>query len=92
MQDCSEDKECKLNYPDHPICDLSTGKCSQLPDNLKPPDIFNENDICKKLYGDIFVHDKEAKACRIPKCDVSIDYCPKPSQCWRGTLNPVGHF
>ena len=53
---------------------------------MKPPKIFDKNDVCKRLYGDIFVYNKKAMVCTIPKClaKSSKDYCPPPSKCWRG--------
>ena len=86
LKDCQTDAECIQNYPDHPICDLSEGKCTRYPVNMKPPKIFDKNDVCKQLYGDIFVYNKKAMVCTIPKClaKSSKDYCPPPSKCWRG--------
>ena len=87
LSDCAGNTECKVNYPDSPICDQDTGLCSAVPDNLKTPRTFVKEDICKKKFGDSFVFDTKAKRCGIPKCDVSLpkDSCPGPSQCWRGS-------
>ena len=85
LSDCADSSECQINYPDSPICDTQTGLCSGIPDNLKPPKNFNHGDLCKKMYGDDFVYDKKSNSCRVPKCDVSNDFCPKPSKCWRGS-------
>ena len=85
LSDCADNSECKVNYPDSPVCDQETGLCSGIPDNLKTPRTFNHGDLCKKKYGDSFVFDMKAKSCRVPKCDVANDSCPKPSQCWRGS-------
>ena len=58
--------------------------CIGIPHELHPPDTFDLTDLCKTTYGLIYVYDTEVKACRVPKCSVIHDHCPKPSKCWRG--------
>jgi hypothetical protein len=85
LRECENDEKCKKNYPAFPICDIDgSGKCTSHPNELQPPDTFNKNDMCKKYYGDIYVFDEVVNACRVPKCSVEKDYCPKPTKCWRG--------
>ena len=93
--DCTSDQDCKKNYPSFPFCDIQgSGKCVSNSNYLiiSEGDTFDKNDMCKKYYGDIYVFDVEVNACRVPKCSVEKDYCPKPSKCWRGivwTVNDV---
>ena len=89
LTECSKNQDCKEYYPDHPLCDTKDGRCVKYPDNIQAPKIFDTHDVCKKLYGNIFVYDREAMTCRIPKCQKGNDYCPKPSKCWRGTFNKL---
>ena len=84
MADCTTDEECQKYYPGHPICDSESGMCTNIANDLVPPKKFDTNDLCKKLYGDIYFYDTETNACRVPKCSVKKDYCPKPTKCWRG--------
>ena len=93
--DCKSDQHCKINYPSFPFCDIQgSGACVSNSNYLiiSEGDTFDKNDMCKKYYGDIYVFDVEVNACRVPKCSVEKDYCPKPSKCWRGivwTVNDV---
>ena len=64
-----------------------SGRCTQPPDDLKPPSIFDKNDHCKKLYGDVYAYDSKSLTCRVPRCNVKNDKCPKPSVCWRGKVS-----
>ena len=92
LTECSKDEDCKEYYPDHPLCDIKDGRCVKYPNNLQAPKIFDTLDVCKKLYGNIFVYDRGAMTCRIPKCQKGNDYCPKPSKCWRGTFISLGTY
>jgi hypothetical protein len=58
--------------------------CIAIQYDLKPPKTFDKTDLCKKNYGSIYVYDVEVKACRVPKCNVENNNCPKPTKCWRG--------
>ena len=85
LTECTSDDNCTDMYPNFPICDLDkTKSCVGIPHELHPPDTFDFTDLCKTTYGLIYVYDEEVKACRVPKCSVMKDYCPKPSKCWRG--------
>ena len=89
IADCTSDQDCKTNYPSFPYCDIQgSGHCVSNSNYLiiSEGDTFDKNDMCKKYYGDIYVFDVEVNACRVPKCSVEKDYCPKPSKCWRGTV------
>lgn len=83
LSDCESNEDCFKLYPANPICESSSGKCVPLPDDLKPPEIYDKNDMCKKLYGGLYVFDPRSKSCRVPKCPRGN--CPEPSQCWRGS-------
>ena len=61
-----------------------SGTCIGIAHELHTPKIFDLTDLCKTAYGPIYVYDAEVKACRVPKCSVLKDYCPKPTKCWRG--------
>ena len=94
IADCTSDQDC-IDYPSFPYCDIQgSGHCVSNSNYLiiSEGDTFDKNDMCKKYYGDIYVFDVEVNACRVPKCSVEKDYCPKPSKCWRGivwTVNDV---
>ena len=89
LSDCEDDKQCKKNYPNFPICDIDESfKCISNSDDLQAENVsFDINDVCK-YYGEIYVFDVEVNACRVPKCSIEKDYCPKPSKCWRGKSKP----
>jgi hypothetical protein len=84
ITECQDHAICKETYPNAQFCNKRTGKCEHHKSEIRPPKIFDPNDQCKKQYGDIFVYDPISEACRIPYCSVENDFCPKPSECYRG--------